>query len=74
MRAAAQGPCAYANICEHCPNFRSEASFLPVLQLQRADTEALAADAASRGWGEETARHRRLLERLDLFIAQANAS
>ena len=74
LRAAAQGPCAYANICEHCPNFRNDATFLPVLQLQRADTEALAADAAARGWGEEAARHRRLLERLDLLICQANAS
>jgi site-specific recombinase XerD len=74
LRAAAQGPCAYANICEHCPNFRSEASFLPILQLQRADTESLAADAAARGWGAEAARHRRLLERLDLLIGQANAS
>jgi site-specific recombinase XerD len=74
LRAAAQGPCAYANICEHCPNFRSEASFLPVLQLQRADAEALAADAAARGWGAEAARHRRLLDRLDLLIAQAHAS
>ncbi len=74
LRAAAQGPCAYANICEHCPNFRNEASFLPVLQLQRADTEALAADAAGRGWGDEAARHRRLLDRLDLLIAQASAS
>ena len=74
LRTAAQGPCAYANICEHCPNFRSEASFLPVLQLQRADAEALAADATARGWGEEAARHRRLIERLDLLITQANAS
>jgi site-specific recombinase XerD len=74
LRAAAQGPCAYANICEHCPNFRSDASFLPVLQLQRADAEALAADAAARGWGEEAARHRRLLGRLDTLISQANAS
>jgi len=74
LRAAAQGPCAYANICEHCPNFRSEASFLPVLQLQRADAEALAADAAARGWGEEAARHRRLIDRLDTLITQANAS
>jgi site-specific recombinase XerD len=74
LRAAAQGPCAYANICEHCPNFRNDPSFLPVLQLQRADAEALAADAAQRGWGEETARHRRLIERLDLLITQANAS
>jgi site-specific recombinase XerC len=74
LRAAAQGPCAYANICEHCPNFRSEASFLPVLQLQRADAQALAADAQSRGWGEEATRHRRLIERLDMLIAQADAS
>jgi site-specific recombinase XerD len=74
LRTAAQGSCAYANICEHCPNFRSEASFLPVLQLQRADAEALAADAAARGWGEEAARHRRLIERLDLLISQAHAS
>jgi site-specific recombinase XerD len=74
LRAAAQGPCAYANICEHCPNFRSEASFLPVLQLQRTDAEALAADAAARGWGDEAARHRRLIERLDKLIIQANAS
>jgi site-specific recombinase XerD len=74
LRTAAQGSCAYANICEHCPNFRSEASFLPVLQLQRADAEALAADAAARGWGAEAARHRRLIERLDLLISQAHAS
>jgi len=74
LRAAAQGPCAYANICEHCPNFRNDATFLPVLQLQRVDTEKLAADAAERGWGDEAARHRRLLDRLDLLISQANAS
>ena len=74
LRTATQGPCAYANICEHCPNFRSETSFLPVLQLQRADAETLAADAAARGWGDEAARHRRLIERLDLLIAQAHAS
>jgi len=74
LRTAAQGSCAYANICEHCPNFRSEASFLPVLQLQKVDAEALAADAQKRGWGEEAARHRRLIERLDLLITQADAS
>jgi site-specific recombinase XerD len=74
LRTAAQGSCAYANICEHCPNFRSESSFLPVLQLQRVDAEALAADAQQRGWGEEAARHRRLVERLDALIARADAS
>jgi hypothetical protein len=74
LRTAAQGSCAYANICEHCPNFRSESSFLPVLQLQKVDAEALAADAAQRGWGDEAARHRRLAQRLDLLIARADAS
>ena len=74
LRTAAQGSCAYANICEHCPNFRSEASFLPVLQLQKADAQALAADAEQRGWRDEAARHRRLIERLDTLITQADAS
>ena len=73
LRTVAQGSCAYANICEHCPNFRNDASFLAVLGVQRADTEALAADAESRGWGEEAARHRRLLERLDLLLSRAEA-
>jgi integrase len=74
LRTAAQGSCAYANICEHCPSFRTGAAFLPVLAAQRADTEALLADAEARGWGEETARHRRLLERLDQRMAQTEAS
>ena len=74
LRTAAQGSCAYANICEHCPSFRTDAAFLPVLTAQRADTEALLADAEARGWGEEAARHRRLLERLDQRMAQTEAS
>ncbi|MGH3121819.1 MAG: tyrosine-type recombinase/integrase [Streptosporangiaceae bacterium] len=74
LRTAAQGSCAYANICEHCPSFRTDAAFLPVLAAQRSDTEALLADAEARGWGEEAARHRRLLERLDQRMAQTEAS
>ena len=73
LRTAAQGACAYANVCEHCPNFRSDASFLSVLYAQRSDTEALVADAEERGWGDEAARHRRLLERLDLLLQRAQA-
>jgi len=73
LRTPAQGACAYANICEHCPNFRSEATFLPILATQRTDAEALAADAEQRGWGEEAARHRALVERLDLLISRAQA-
>jgi hypothetical protein len=73
LRTAAQGACAYANICEFCPNFRSDATFLAVIGAQRADAEGLAADAEARGWGEEAARHRRLIERLDLLMARAQA-
>jgi integrase len=65
LRTPAQGACAYANICEHCPNFRTESTFLPILATQRADAAALATDADARGWGQEATRHRRLVERLD---------
>jgi site-specific recombinase XerD len=74
LRTAAQGPCAYANICEHCPNFRNDPAFLPVLAAQRADAETLAADAHARGWASEASRHRKLVERLDLLITRAQAS
>jgi site-specific recombinase XerD len=74
LRTPAQGACPYANICEHCPNFRSERTFWPILATQRADTEALAADAEARGWAAEAARHRRLIERLDRLMAHDQAS
>jgi hypothetical protein len=45
LRAPTQGACTYANICEHCPNFRTDTSYLPVLAAQRADSETLAKDA-----------------------------
>jgi integrase len=70
IRAQVQGPCAYANICEHCPNFRTDTGYLPVLAAQRADTETLARDAEARGWTSEAERHRRLIARLDAHISQ----
>ena len=73
LRTVAQGSCAYANICEHCPSLRNDASFIAVLGAQRTDTEALAADAEARSWSEEAARHHRLLERLDLLLSRAQA-
>ena len=73
LRTAAQGACAYANICEHCPNFRSEPTFLPILAAQRSDAAALAADAEARGWGEEAARHRKLVGRLDVLMNRVEA-
>jgi hypothetical protein len=71
LRTAAQGVCPDTNICEHCPNFRSDTTFLPVLATQRIDAEALARDAEQRGWEQEAARHRRLIERLDEVMSRA---
>ena len=66
--------CPYANICEHCPNFRSDPAFLPILAAQRADAQALATDAHARGWTSEASRHRKLIEQLDLLMSQMQAS
>ena len=74
VRTLAQGTCAYTNICEHCPNYRSDATFLPTLLTQRADAAALVADAEARGWGEEATRHRRLIDRLDRLISNAQSA
>lgn len=73
LRARAQGACAYANICEHCPSFHAEPSSLPVLAAQRVDAEALARDAEKRGWITEAERHQRLIARLAVLIGKADA-
>jgi integrase len=70
LRAPAQGSCPYANICEHCPNFRTDAASVSVLSAQRTDAEALAADAEARGWIDEADRHRRLVARLDILLTE----
>jgi hypothetical protein len=69
----AQGACACANICEHCPSFRTDTGYLPVLAAQRTDAEQLARDAQERGWITEADRHRKLIARLDDLIARAQA-
>jgi hypothetical protein len=73
VRAPVQGACPYANICEHCPNFRTDVASLPILAAQRVDADALAADAEARGWIDEADRHRRLISRLDALIAEQDA-
>jgi integrase len=73
LRAPAQEACAYANICEHCPSFHTDATSLPILAAQRVDAEALARDAEQRGWITEAERHQRLIDRLDHLIEQAQA-
>ena len=59
------------NICEHCPNLRTDAASITVLSAQRVDTQALAADAEARGWIAEADRHQRLIARLDTLLAAA---
>jgi len=71
LRAPAQGSCPYANICEHCPSFHTDATHLGVLAAQRIDAQDLAADAEQRGWIDEADRHRKLIARLDTLIAQS---
>ncbi|MDA8381375.1 MAG: tyrosine-type recombinase/integrase [Actinomycetota bacterium] len=73
LRAPAQGACPYANICEHCPSFRTDAASVSVLAAQRIDAEALATDAEERGWIDEADRHRRLITRLDTLLAEGQA-
>lgn len=72
LRAPAQGACAYANICEHCPSFHAAPSSLPILAAQRVDAETLAVDTEKRGI-TEAERHRRLITRLDTLISEAQA-
>jgi len=71
VRAAAQGACTYANICENCPSFHVDSTSIPALTEQRADTECLITDAQQRGWTTEVERHQNLLNRLDALLAQA---
>jgi len=71
LRAPAQGSCPYANICEHCPSFQTDATHLAVHAAQRIDAQDLATDAAQRGWIDEADRHRKLIARLDALIAQS---
>ena len=74
LRAPAQEACPYANICEHCPTFRTENSNLPVLQAQRKDAALLAQDARGRGWDSEARRHEALVAQLDLLIGETGTA
>ena len=71
QRAPAQGACTYANICEHCPSFHTEAGHATVLTAQRDQAQILANDATARGWDSETERHLRLITRLNDLLDNA---
>jgi site-specific recombinase XerD len=56
--------CPYANICEQCDNFVTTTQFLPQLEAQLVDVQALREDAQARGWHSEVARHSRVIASL----------
>jgi integrase len=64
--------CAYANICETCPNFVTAPEFEPAIQAQLADIHALRNDADDRGWTSETARHNRVITSLERHLQRIN--
>ncbi len=74
VRTAAQGACSYANICEHCPSLRTDATFLPILAAQRTDAATLAADAKARGWDQEATRHQALVARIDQLMTRSETA
>ena len=59
------GACPYANVCEQCDNFVPDPTRTDVLEQQRDDIRVLQADAETRGWPDEAARHRRVADTLD---------
>jgi hypothetical protein len=67
-RHLAAEACPYANICENCDNYQTSTEFLPQLQDQLADAQALHDDAVERGWDGEVARHARLITSLQRHI------
>lgn len=60
--------CAYANICETCPNFVTAPEFTPAIEAQLADIHVLRDDAEHRGWTSETARHDRVIASLERHL------
>jgi len=71
-RHLAAQACAYANICEQCDNYITTTEFVPQLQAQLADEQALRDDAQRRGWDSETARHARVIASLQQHLDRLN--
>ena len=69
-RHEAAGACPYANICETCDNFITGPEFAPALRDQLTDVHRLHADAQSRGWDSEAARHARVAGALADHLAR----
>ncbi|CAN5828638.1 hypothetical protein BH24ACT3_BH24ACT3_00730 [soil metagenome] len=67
-RDLAAQACAYANICETCPNYVTTPDFAPAIEAQVSDIRQLRDDADARGWTSETARHQRVIASLESHL------
>lgn len=67
-RELAAEACAYANICETCPNFVTAPEFATTLEAQLADVRVLHRDAEERGWTGEAARHQRVVDSIESHL------
>lgn len=67
-RELAAEACAYANICETCPNFVTTPEFAGALKAQLADIRLLREDASDRGWASEAARHQRVVDSIERHL------
>jgi hypothetical protein len=67
-RPQAAGACPYANICEQCDNFVPAPDAEAILTAQFDDITALRADAETRGWHDEAARHTRVAEAIQAHL------
>ncbi|HEY5014550.1 MAG TPA: tyrosine-type recombinase/integrase [Acidimicrobiia bacterium] len=66
--------CPYANICEQCDNYIPAPEFQPAIEAQLADIMILRDDARTRGWESETARHERVIERIETHLRRLRAT
>jgi integrase len=67
-RELAAEACAYANICETCPNFVTTPDFAAALEAQLDDVRHLRDDADDRGWKSEAARHQRVIASIERHL------
>lgn len=64
----------HANSCEQCDNYTTSVEFLPALQAQLTDEQALRDDAEARGWDGEVARHARVISSVQRHLDRLKQS
>ncbi|MGH3571583.1 MAG: hypothetical protein ACRDUW_07110, partial [Pseudonocardiaceae bacterium] len=67
LRLPAEGPCE-CDLYLSCAKFVTTPAYAPRLRARRTVEQALATDAADRGWDREVERHRRTSERIKKLL------